>query len=192
MGDDIGDMKGGSHFEVPSKHTAEMIEREVRGMLGMSRVRVCLGHVMRLALAGSPYLYGGEVTEDALYEAMDIVGVSGMDPIEFHGELIAELDAAFRPNELYFGKHDDPQGEKSDIRAFSPEWCVDVIRSACMSCPSITLHEAYWETPFVTMMHLGVSTGRYNGATTRRPLDYKAAFEAMRAESGQNEERSDE
>ena len=41
--------------------------------------------------------------------------------------------------------------------------------------------------PLVMMMHLGVSTGRYNGATTRRPLDYKAAFEEMRRHNEENQ-----
>lgn len=182
----MAEMKGGMHFEVPSKHTSEMIEREVRGLLGLSKVRVCLGHVMELAMDHSPYIFGGQVSEDALFGAMRRLGVSGMDPLEFHGELVAELDAAFRPNELYFGKQDEPKAERSDIRAFSPEWCVDVIRSACMACPSITLHDAYWEIPLVSLMHLGVSFGRYNGATTRRPLDYKAAFEMMRRHNEEN------
>lgn len=173
------------HFEVPSKHTGEMVCAEIDSMLGGGRIRLCLGHLMQLARSHSPYVYGGKVTEMDLAMAMSLwphdLGKEP-DPIRFHEDLVAEMDAAFRPLELFNSRKKMERGneERSDVRPFSPEWMSDIMRSAAQAMPSLGYREILWEVPLVAVMHLGVAEARANGEITSRPLDYKAAFEMMR------------
>ena len=182
---------GSIHFEVPCKHTGEMIESEIDSMLGACRVRLCLGHLMQLARMHSPYVYGGHVDEMALSMAMSLWPFDEgrePDPVKFHEDLVAELDAAFRPLELYDkAKNKDlEKGEKSDIRPFSPEWMADIMRSAAQAIPSLGYREILWELPLVAVMHLGVAESRANGAITSRPMDYKAAFAKLKQMQEEN------
>ena len=170
-----------AYIDVPSRHTDEMMARETEGMLGLSKVRLCLGHLMMLAHRRSPYVYGGKVEPEELSYAMELLGCGEMDPLEFHGEFLAELDAAFRPLELFEeDRKDDKEAKRSVIDAFSPEWLADAIRCACEAMPSITMEQALWTVPLVMIMHLGVSTARKNGAVTQRPVDFKEAMRIMR------------
>ena len=171
-------------IDAPSKHTGEMVAAELDAMMGAGRMKVCLGHLMKLARMRSPYVYGGKVTERDLAIAMslwprDAGRVS--DPVRFHEDLVWELDAAFRPLELFDkAKNKDSGGDKSDVRIFSPEWMADVMRSACRAMPSLGCREILWEVPLCLVMHLGVSEARAQGAITERPKDYKAAIKMMR------------
>ena len=182
------------HFEVPSKHTAEMVEGELDAMLGAGRMKLCLGHVMRLARMHSPYIFGGHVDETALAMAMSLWPHDAghvPDPVKFHQDLVWELDAAFRPMELYDKtKNKDSGGEKSDVRPFSPEWMADVMCSACHAMPSLGYREILWETPLCLVMHLRLAESRANGAVTARPMDYKAAFAMMRRMRENKEENN--
>ena len=168
---------------MPSLHTADMVNAELDAMMGAGRIRLCLGHLMQLARMHSPYIYGGKVTEMDLALAMSLwphdTG-NEPDPLQFHKDLIAEIDAAFRPLDLFDSSNHDDTGRKSDIRAFSPEWMADIMRAACQSMPSLGYREIMWEVPLTLVMHLGVAESRAQGATTSRPRDYKAAIRIMR------------
>lgn len=189
MKQDLDDFS--DYIEVPSRHTDEMISREMEGMLGLSKVRLCLGHLMMLAHRRSPYVYGGQVGPEELAYAMELLGSGGMDPVGFHAELLSELDAAFRPLELFEeDRKDDKDAKRSVIDAFSPEWLADVVRCACEAMPSITMEQALWTVPVVMMMHLGVSTARKNGAVTQRPVDMKEAMRIMRERRKQKRQQN--
>ena len=169
------------YIDVPSRHTDDMIRHETDAMMGFGPVKLCLGHAMQLAQADSPYIYGGDVSEADVLLAMGVLGVTDMDMRKFHDALNAEMEAAFRPYELL--DDDDKPGnddKSSDIRIFGPEWLSDIIRCACEAVPSITLHDALWSVPLCMMMHLNISIARKNGATTRRPVDMKAAMRLLR------------
>lgn len=108
-------------INVPSKHTGEMIAAEVDAMLGAGRMKLCLGHLMQLARMHSPYIYGGQVTELDLAKAMSLwpyFDGQEPDPIKFHKDLVYEMDAAFRPFELFDNAKKDDAGKHSDIRPF--------------------------------------------------------------------------
>lgn len=176
------------HIIVPSRHTPEMIRAEVDSMLGLSNLRVCLGHVMMLAESKSPYVYGGKVTPQDIGMAMDILNAKETDEAEFHRMLLAELDTSFRATELFEADNNpDEESRKSDVRAFSPEWLCDVLRAACQAVPSITLEQGLWHIPMTMIMHLGASQARAHGMITKRPVDYKEAlklFLEMRNKGG--------
>jgi len=180
MDEKIGNMK----FDAPSKHTGEMVAAEIDSMLGGGRIRLCLGHLMKLARMHSPYVYGGQVNEMDLAMAMSLWPHDAgkePDPLKFHKDLVAELDAAFRPLELFDEvKKEENGGKRSDIRPFSPEWMSDIMRSAAQAIPSLGYREILWELPLVAVMHLGVAEARANGAITCRPRDIKAALKMMR------------
>lgn len=171
-------LNGNEKIEVPSKHTPEMVRHEMDSMLGYSEIRLCVGHVVLLAEAKSPYIYGGGITELDLELARKIIKVPGMNDAKFHAALQGELDSAFRPIEL-FDDGDKTQQEKDElhkIQPFSPEWLADLVRSVCQAVPSVTLHEVIWAMPMVMAMHLYVAECRANGAKTMRPPDYAEAM----------------
>lgn len=165
-------------IEVPSRHTPEMIEHELDSMMGKSRLKLCLGHVMELALSQSPYVYGGEVDEEDVVVAYTILGRDDLDYTLFHHLLVEELEAAFRALEIIVDDDAKPKDEskKSIIKIFSPEWMCDIIRAACHAVPSTTIEDVMWGMPLVLVLHLGVSEARAQGSITRRPVDYKEAL----------------
>lgn len=182
-----------SEFQVPSKHTPEMMRAEADAMLGFAKLRLCLGHLMLLAEAKSPYVYGGRATElDTELARRILKAKMGLE--QLHIALIEAMDTAFRPMELFDAdEKPDKGGKKSDVRPFTPEWCADVIRAACHAVPSLTLQAVLWEVPLVMVMHLGVAEARAYGATTRRPPDYKAALRMHkeRMENARRETKAD-
>lgn len=174
-------MTGEEKIEVQLVHTDEMMADELRAMLGMGRVRLTLGAFAALSLAGSPYVHGGAVTEEALETAMSLVDHDEMSPLEFHDALQRELDAAFRVFEtIQPDPQDAPPGRTSEIIAFSPEWFSDLISSACQSMPSITYDQAWNEIPMAMICHLAVSTDRRSGAVTARAGNVKDALAKFR------------
>ena len=183
-------MTGEEKIEVELTHTDEMMADELRAMLGVSRVRLTLGAFASLSLLRSPYVHGGEVTEEALATAMDLVRHEDMSPLEFHAELQREMDAAFRAFETIQPDNEPSGGKTSDILPFSPEWFADIIASACQSMPSITYKQAWRDVPMTMLTHLAVSTARRGGAITARPTDIKdalARFREMRRKETDNE-----
>lgn len=168
-------------IHVPSKHSETMIRAEVDSMLGFADLRLCLGHVMLLAEARSPYVFGGEITPLDIELAKTILK-SKLADHDFNSALMREMDTAFRPYEILDNdeKDPDPKAKKSDVRPFSPEWMADVIRAACQAVPSLDLEAALWQIPLVMMMHLWLAEARANGAVTRRPPDVKAALAEWR------------
>ena len=169
---------GNEKIDVPSKHTPEMVRHEMDSMLGCSTLRLCVGHVVLLAEAKSPYIYGGKITELDLELARKIIKTPGMDDGKFHSALQGELDAAFRPVEL-FDEGDKPKKDGDELHKippFSPEWLADLVRAACQAVPSMTLDDALWCVPMAMVMHLYVAEARANGAKTMRPPDYAEAM----------------
>lgn len=177
-------MDGSEKIEVNLIHTDEMMADELRAMLGMGRVRLTLGAFAELALAGSPYVHGGSVTEAALATAMTLVDHDEMPPLEFHEILQREVDAAFRPYETV---QPDPETEScrtSEIRDYSPEWFSDIVANACQSMPSITYDQVWREVPMAMLTHLAVSTARRNGAITARTPDVRDAIRQFKQKRG--------
>lgn len=171
-------------IEVSKLHTEEMIKDEVRDMLGAGKLRITLGMVEGLWLVDSPYVKGGKVTESDLDIAMQVCGAEkDADRMEFHEELVRAIETACRPYELIVpdaDTKDDSVGKHSEVPTFSPEWVADTISMACQAMPSLTERQILWETPFVMITHLAVSTSRRHGAITRRPDDLNAAIAELK------------
>ena len=157
------------------------IRREVESCLGFSRVRLTLGAVMELSLLQSPYILGGEVTDNDICAAMDSCYPNEDEPMprmpreEFHREFEGEIARAFGAYKLL----DDtglPKGRESDTPVCSPEWACDIIGMATQSLPSLTWEDALWHMPLIALVHLGLATARRNGAITRRDLGADAAI----------------
>ena len=179
---------GNEKIEVPSKHTPEMVRHEMDSMLGCAPLRLCVGHVVLLAEAKSPYIYGGRITELDLGLARKIVKAPRMDDAKFHAALQGELDAAFRPVEL-FDAGDQPKKDGDELHRippFSPEWLADLVRAACQAVPSLTLDDVLWRVPMAMVMHLYVAEARANGAKTMRPPDYAEAMRRFYAAQKEN------
>lgn len=187
-------------------HTDGMIDDEIRacvyGSCGANGLTLCLGHVMALRLLKSPYVLGGELTPEALDDAMGVVPHFDMGPEDFHRALVRELEAAWRVFDLYEKQPepDDPglpvrprasftRGE-SDVEAFSPEWMADMVAGAAAALPSLTWREAVWEMPVCALFHLQAAGARRNGAITRRPVDWKSAMDALRRHNAEKKEKN--
>lgn len=167
-----------------------MVRHEMDSMLGYSDLRLCVGHVVLLAEAKSPYIYGGKITELDLELAKRILGSKKLKDADFHAALQGELDAAFRPVEL-FDAGDKPQKEKDELHKippFSPEWLADLVRAACQAVPSLALDDVLWRVPMVMAMHLYVAEARANGAKTMRPPDYAEAMRRFYAAQKENKQ----
>jgi len=175
-------MNGTEKLKIESTHTEAMIANELQRMLGVGKVRLTLGALASLALLKSPYLYGGEVSNDALESAYSVVKHDkDMSPLEFHKALQDDLDTGLRAFALIVPEAEQQQkGKTSEIETFSPEWFADVASQACLSMPSLTCHQVFWEAPLALISHLAVSTMRRNGAITERPRDINAALKAFR------------
>jgi hypothetical protein len=165
---------------VEKLHTTEMVKSEVRDMLCAGEILLTLGMVEGLWLVDSPYVKGGNVTETDIESAMKICCVENMEPLAFHKALSAAIDTACRPYEIIVPEKDDGGGKHSEVPTFSPEWFADQISMACQAMPSLTMQQILWETPFVFVTHLAVSTARRHGAITRRPDDIKAALKILK------------
>lgn len=172
-------------------HSDEMVKSEVRDMLGAGEILLTLGMVEGLWLVDSPYVKGGNVTEADIEAAMKICCVENMEPLAFHTALSAAIDTACRPYEIIVP---DPtqkdNGKHSEVPTFSPEWFADQISMACQAMPSLTMQQILWETPFVFVTHLAVSTARRHGAITRRPDDIKAALEILKERKKNKQENN--
>ena len=169
-------------IKVNGLHSPEMIKEEMREMLGTGDILVTLGMIEGLWLLDSPYIKGGNVTENDLDVAKKVCcAEDGADPIKFHEALVKAIDASCRPFELIVPDSDITKEQKhSEIATFSPEWMSDQISMACMAMPSLTYRQILWEVPMTMITHLAVSTARRHGAITRRPSDVQGALEAFK------------
>lgn len=167
---------------VSKLHTAEMLDDELKTMLGASELKLTLGGLMSLVIINSPYVYGGKVDENSLAQAYGLIEHGDMDVVKFHEELQKSMDTAFRVFEILV-PDDDPtakKGKTSEIENFSPEWFSDIIAQACQSMPSLTYNQILYEIPLVSVYHLAMSTVRRNGGITARPNDMKSAIEQFK------------
>ncbi len=167
---------------VSKLHTAEMLDDELKAMLGASDIKLTLGGLMSLVIINSPYVYGGKVDENSLAQAYALIEHGDMDAIKFHEALQKALDTAFRVFEILV-PDDEPttkKGKTSEITNFAPEWFSDIMSQASQSMPSLTYRQLLYETPLVAVFHLAMSTARRNGAITARPNDMKSAIEQFK------------
>lgn len=171
-----------SEIVVNKLHTTEMIKAEVMDMLGAGKLLLTLGMVEGLWLVDSPYVKGGVVKPEDVDRAMEVCCVDKeKNALEFHVELTEAIETACRPYEIIVPdptQKDD--GKQSEVPMFSPEWVADTISMACQAMPSLTLNQILWETPFVFVTHLAVSTARKHGSQTRRPDDVKEAIRQLK------------
>jgi len=161
-------------FEVENEHTEEMIEDEVKSCLGASKLKLTLGGVMSLALLHSPYVFGGEATDNDVKVAMSVIP-SDLQPLEFHAELQKEIKSAWRIWEIVVPEPLKSGGRKSEINLFSPEWMTDIITGACRGL-NVSYKEVLWEIPLAMLFHLSLSSSRQYGLITERPKGIKEAL----------------
>lgn len=173
-------MTGNEQIEVNNLHTDEMVQNELKSMLGVGKVHLTLGALASLAILKSPYLYGGTATEQNLIDAYELVKHDEIDIAEFHTVLQDEIDTAFRAFEILVPDPKADSVKTSEIETFSPEWFADVISQACQSMPSLTYSQILYQIPLTMILHLAVSTARRNGALTERPHDVKEALKQLK------------
>lgn len=168
-------------FKVESLHTESMVNAELLAMLGSCPIDLTLGTLERLYLLKSPYVLGGNVTNNDLDIARSIVPHDkGMKSMDFHAGLVDALATAFRAFEIIVPDNTPDNGRKSNIDMFSPEWLADMINMVCAAMPSLTYRQVLWEMPLALVMHLAVSTARKHGQVTERPADIKSALAMMK------------
>lgn len=168
--------------EVESKqlHTPGMIDDEILSMLGKTRLKVALAHVVLLARLDSPFLTGDEVSIDDYSTALEILDVDDYE--DFGIDLVYELNTAFRVYDIILPPMEkDAIHNRTQIAYWSPEWVAQVVSMACCACPSLTLDDVLWHLPMTMTLHLMASTIRRNGGETRRPEDMADALKALRA-----------
>lgn len=185
-------MEGNEKITVNKLHTDEMVKQEMKEMLGASDFYVTLGMVEGLWVIDSPYITGGDVTEDDLKRAMTVCCAEGVsDPVAWHKSLVNAIETAIRPYETIVPEAKPETGVpkvESEVPIFSPEWLADTLNCATDAMPSLTLHELLWEVPMTLVSHLAVSTARRNGATTRRPDDVSEAIKIFKERKKANKE----
>lgn len=166
---------------VEKTHTDEMLKGEIKSMLKQSDVLLTLGSIMRLFLLDSPYLKGGSIDESDLVKAYDVVKHKDEMPYkEFHFALLQEIESAWRVYEIVVPDEEKKAKIVSEIALFSPEWAADLIAGASRALPSMTYDDILFNVPFITLVHLSISSGRYNGVITRRPDDTKEALRQLK------------
>ncbi len=171
-------------------HTAEQLSGELDQMLSMASPVVCLGHIMALRRANSPYIIGGDVTEDHVLEAADILDMPKHTVEEFHRRISKALATCWRIFEIIPTTPD--QGTR-DYAPLSPEWLADIIAGVCHVMPSATYEEILWKLPFAAVAHLIAASYRAIGKHTSRPFDIKAALAALEKSMGDRPaDRTDE
>lgn len=144
-----------------------MIQAEVDACLGHSRLNLTLGRVMELAKAKSPFLFGGDVTGEALVAAVQIFPEYKGD--DLYADLKNAIQTAWRGWEIVMPSDNiEKPTEKSDVALFSPEWMATVVTCACHAMPSLTYLQVLWEVPLAFLVHLAAAEYRYNGGITRR------------------------
>lgn len=169
-------------FQVGSLHSEADIANETKAMLGDGDITLTLGLLMRLHLAKSPYITGGQITDSDLDIARAIVPSRRLGPLEFHEALLKELATAWRAYGIISPSQElpTPRGRQSQVDLFSPEWLADTINMACAAMPSLTYRQILWEVPLTMVLHLAISTARRNGTITERPADIMAALKKMK------------
>lgn len=169
-------MIGSEKITVNKTHTDEMVLDELKAMLGVGQIHLTLGSLASLVALKSPYIYGGQLTEEAIDNAYSVVSHGDMGLLEFHAALQEALDTAFRAFELIVPDTDKKPSKSSEIELYSPEWFSDIISQACAAMPSLTYKQIMSDTPLALVFHLAVSTARKNGAITQRPNDVTEAL----------------
>jgi len=135
---------------------------------------ITLEKAMRLFLAGSALIMGGKY-DDA--EAARVRGIieSGADAWQAAAN---EINAAFRALEIIVDAEGDRGGDKSDYKAFSPEWLA-TIASTAAAMANDTMARIMTEYSLVSVFHLIAAHHRRNGGITRRPLDRDSVLAAL-------------
>lgn len=161
-------------IEIPSLHTPEMIREEMEAMLDESpeRPRLTMGALLRLWLTGSPFIHGGDISEDDLCVAQGILG--GGWPAS---EIVLELSCALRALEIIPRTQGD--GASASNAGICPEWACDIYAAACQVSPSMSWEAFLHRLPLALLFHLVAASVRQNGGRTARPADWTAALKGL-------------
>ena len=163
-------------------HTEEQLSCELDQMLSLASPVVCLGHIMALRHVNSPYITGGDVTEDHVLEAADILDMPKYAVEDAHRRISKALATCWRIFEII---PTPPDQGTQDYKPLSPEWLADIIAGVCHIMPSATYEEILWKLPFAAVAHLIAASYRAIGKHTSRPFDIKAALAALEQKNQQ-------
>lgn len=161
-------------IEIPSLHTPEMIREEMEGITGrpQDRPRLTMGAFLRLWLDGSPFIHGGEISEEDLLVAQGALGA-----IWSADQILQELACACRALEIIPGTQETASG--GSYTGICPEWVCDIYSAVCQVSPSTSWEEFLNRMPLVLVFHLVAACSRHNGNKTARPSDWTKAFQAL-------------
>ncbi len=143
-------------------------------MLGESQERphLTMGALLRLWLAESPFIYGGEISEEDLFVAQGILGRNWSI-----SEIILELSCACRALEIIQGTQGD-----SSIASYTgvcPEWACDIYTAVCQVSPSVSWDAFLNRFPLALTFHLVAASVRQKGSKTARPANWSAALKSL-------------
>lgn len=147
--------------EIVEKHSKSQILEELRLMIEPSG-GLTAGGFLLLATCNPLFSGEGEVTEEAVEEALTLTKTTNLD------DAFAVVQASFRCLECV---------RASDMRKldyYTPEWLADLVGMASQSC-NLTWREAVWGMPLAALVHLAMATYRRNGGKYERPKDYTDA-----------------
>jgi len=154
--------------EVRELHTPEMQRAEAAAMLG-DTFFVTAGGLMRLWVAGSPFVSGGSLSE----EDVEVARKACRRALATAEELAEALDTALRGLEII---QSEDGGPAPSYRGFCPEWFADLYAAVCRAAPATTWDDFLWHMPLAVACHLAAAAHRANGGHTLRPCDWEGAL----------------
>ena len=162
---------------VKDLHSPEMIADELVFCIDIKPM-ITLAGFMRLTLMKSPYVKGGEITEDDRNRALEAVrNPDKLEGCKFDAALCGELAAISRVFDIIIR---DPKAKSaSQIESFGPEWLADFMTSVADAMPSMTPDVMLHKTSMVMLAHLAAASHRKNGGVTRRPIDMDDAYRQL-------------
>lgn len=170
-----------SSIAVPCLHSPEMIRAELSAMLER-RPAVTPRSFLRLWLANSPFVVGGQVTARSEAQAQDILGKRL--PAQ---TIVREIETALRALETIIPNAKDGQKLAEDGgAALGPEWLADLYTSVSRAAPGIPWRD-FLNMPLAAATHLAAAAHRANGGKTERPMDWDAAMAQLLDETRKTE-----
>lgn len=176
-----------SSVRLESLHTPAMIRRELLALGGIpvdpvsgdacaAALALTAGALLRLLLDDSPFLSGGDVFQDDLDRAREILELPDLSA----DEVVEALATAFRPLEC-IQPLDSKEAHTLDYEGLCPEWFADLYAAVCRSAPATSWNDFLNEMPLATAAHLAAAAHRSNGGHTMRPFDFARTLRSLNA-----------
>ena len=167
-------------FHVDDVHTPEMIDHELMLCISDMKPMVTLANFLDLCQARSPFVFGGEITDEDRQFAFCVVNNPfNLKGGKFDAALRMELAAISRAFEIIVPEKQ--AGPASQIPPYGPEWMTNLMAAAADAIPSLTVPVMLRKMSMVMLVHLVAASHRKNGGRTKRPTNAEAAFKLLQS-----------